>query len=150
MIDPDKPDPPPRTYGFKPKEFERLNAPSSAAAPAPTAQDLARLSGPVRAPSPAPAPTATPKPGDPNDVLTLLQQNRRVEHHHGGDQVQVRPIRSRRRRDYWLLLLVGNFIFVALPVVLGLNAVTVISAFAGLVLFNLALTWIMWIVMSDY
>jgi len=148
MVDPDKPDPPPRTYGFKPKEFERLNAPSSASPPAPSAQDLARLAGPVRA-KPSPAAVA-PKPGDPNDVVALLERNRQVEQHHGGDRVAVRATRSRRRRDFWLLLFGGNLGITALVLVLGPNAVTVLFGFAGLVMFTLGLTWIMWFVMGDY
>jgi hypothetical protein len=140
-------DPPRKNYGFKEREFKRDNAPSPGSAPMPTAKELAVMAGPVTA---SPKGATTAKAGDPNDVFTALQQNRRVEQRHGGDQVEIRKIKSKRWRDFWLLLIGGNLLIVGSVVGLGPNVVSVLFGFGGVVLFSVSLTWIMWQVMGRY
>jgi hypothetical protein len=140
-------DPPRKNYGFKERDFKRDNAPSSGSAPMPTAKELAVLAGPV---TPSPKGATKPKAGDPNDVFAALQQNRRVEQRHGGDQIEIRKIKSKRWRDFWLLLVGGNLLIVGSVVGLGPNVVTVMFGFGGVILFSISVTWIMWQVMSRY
>lgn len=164
MRDPDEPDPPPKTYGFKPKEFERLNVPTPAQPPPPSAKDLAVLAGQsARKPnSPASASSASsPTPGspavgatpaDPNDVYSIRREIRAREQADGGDVVQIKKVRSRRKRDYWLLLITSNVLFGTVTV-MGItqrNPMLLAYGLAGVVIVSLGLTWIMWFVMSDY
>lgn len=144
----DQPDPPRKFYEFKDREFKRDNVPASGAPPLPTAKELAMMAGPV-VPS-GTAATAGAKPGDPNDVYVALEQNRAVEKQAGRDDIEIRQVKSRRTRDYWLLL-------VSSELLLGLitwqgrgNPVLFVSALAGMVLVGVSLTWVMWQVMDRY
>lgn len=120
---PDEADPPRKVYGLKPKAFERVN---------------------------------TAEPGSPppaaNDVFALQRELREREIATGFDALRPteRPRSRRRPRDYWLLLLAGNGALLGLVALLGANAMTVGFAGAGLVLYTLGLTWVMWCVMGDY
>jgi hypothetical protein len=114
-------DPPPKKYGLKPKEFERVNAEPG-----------------------------TQAPSADHDVYAILQANRAREQEHGLGEVEVKAVKSRRRRDYWLLLFFGNIVIVGTAAVVGLNIMTMVYAFSGLILFSCGLTWIMWFVMDDY
>lgn len=143
----DETEPPRKTYGFKERSFPRDNAPASQQPPAPTAQDLAKLAGPVTRQS---AQAAGPKAGDPNDIQAALARNRAVEQRHGFDAVEIREVKSRRRRDYLLLLVGGNVLIVGTVLLLGANVVSVLFGFGGVILFSLSLTWIMWQVMGRY
>ena len=142
------PDPPRKNYGFKDREFRRDNAHPSGLPPVPTAKDLAMMSGPE-----APAATrakAGPKPGDPNDVFTVLQQNRAVEQREGLDAIEIRKVKSRRKRDFWLMLVGGNLLIIGMVAITGFNVVSVIFGLAGIIILSLSLTWIMWQVMDRY
>lgn len=143
----DAPDPPRKNYDFKDREFKRDNARSSEVPPMPTAKDLAMMAGPV-VPTVKNAPA--PKPGDPNDVYAALQQNRAVERKHGLDQVEIRQIKSRRKRDYWLLLGLSETLLGLLTWMGRGNPVVFVSALAGMVLVGVSITWIMWQVMDRY
>ncbi|MFT3830495.1 MAG: hypothetical protein QM691_12405 [Opitutaceae bacterium] len=57
---------------------------------------------------------------------------------------------SRRTRDYWLCVILGNGVFLAPLLLLPRNPVVVLFAVGGAVVFTAALTWIMWQLMSDY
>lgn len=140
-------DPPRKVYGFKDREFKRDNAPTGSVPPPPTVKELAMMAGPV---IPSPKGATGPKAGDPNDVYSALQHNRTIEKMHGGDQVEIRQIKSKRVRDFWLLLIGGNLLIVGVVVVLGLNPVTVIFGLGGVILFSVGLSWIMWQVMGRY
>lgn len=140
------PDPPPKTYGFKDRAFQRDNAPSSALPPAPTTKELAILAGPVVRSGPA----AGPKSGDPNDVYVTLLQNRAVERKLGKDEIEIREIKSRRAREFWLLLVGGNLAIIGSIFFSSINVMTVICGLAGLIIFSLGLTWVMWQVMDRY
>ncbi len=130
----DAPEPPPRKFAFKPKEFERVNAPR----PESAAADAA-------APTPAPVPAA-------NDVFAIRQELREREKAAGLDELKPadRPNSTRRRRDYWFLLLAGNIAIVGTAAIVGLNVMTAAFAFSGVVLYSIGLTWIMWSVMDRY
>jgi hypothetical protein len=140
-------DPPRKNYGFKAREFKRDNATGPAAAP-PTAKELAVLAGPAVASGPGGA--AGPKAADPNDVYQVLRQNRAAEHAHHLDDVNIRPTSSRRARDFWLILVGGNLAIIGAVWLSGLNPVTAVFGLAGLVVFSIGLTWIMWQVMDRY
>ena len=139
-------DPPPKVYGFKEREFKRDNATGRADAP-PTAKELAMMAGPVVK---SPRGATGPKAGDPNDVFAAMQKNRAVEKKHGLDQVDIVVVKSRRKRDFWLVLVGGNLAIIGLVAVLGLNVMTVIFGLAGLIIFSAGLSWIMWQVMDRY
>jgi hypothetical protein len=144
----ESPDPPRKNYGFKERDFKRDNAHPSALPPMPTAKDLAMMSGP-EPPATARA-KAAPKPGDPNDVFTVLQQNRAVEQRGGRDEIEIRKVKSRRKRDFWLMLVGGNLLIIGMVAITGFNVVSVIFGLAGIIILSLSLTWIMWQVMDRY
>jgi len=108
-------------YGLKPRAFEHLNAPKTA-----------------------------PEKSVEHDVFSILQQNRAVEQRHGHDEIEIRPKRSRRKRDYWLLLVGGNLLILGLVALARFNPISVIYGFSGVVILTLSLTWVMWFVMNDY
>jgi len=141
-------DPPRKVYGFKEREFKRDNAPATGTPSMPTAKELAMMAGdPVKT---GRGGATGAKADDPNDVYRALQQNRSAEHGHNLDQVEIREIKSRRKRDFWLLLVGGNLLIVGLVAVLGPNVVTIMFGFGGVVIFSIGLTWIMWQVMGRY
>lgn len=145
---PDEPDPPRKNYGFKDRDFQRDNPVGPAAAPLPTAKELAMMAGPVAKHGEAARGAA--KPADPNDVYAVLQKNRAVEKQHGLDAMEIRKIKSRRMRDYWFLMVFGNLAIVGAVALSGFNIVSVIFGLSGLIVFSLGTTWIMWQVMSKY
>lgn len=126
----DSPEPAPRKFAFKPKEFERVNAP--------------RAEGEADAAA-APTPAA-------NDVFAIRQELRAREIAAGMDTLKPadRPPSTKRRRDFWLLLLGGNLAIVGTAAVVGLNVMTVVYAFAGVILYTIGLTWTVWFVMGRY
>ncbi|HEY8993670.1 MAG TPA: hypothetical protein VIM71_03215 [Lacunisphaera sp.] len=147
---PDEPDPPRKVYGFKARDFKRDNAPASVEPPLPTAKELAMLAGtsPVDPSRRKAAPTA--KASDPNDVYTVLRENRASAAKHGLNEVEIKKIKSRRKRDFWLVLVGGNLAIIGAVVLTSINVVTVIFGLAGLIVFSLSVSWIMWQVMDRY
>lgn len=129
----DEPDPPRKYYRLTEPTFERVNPPV-AAAPMPPAAAAAPLGA-----------TGVAPVNRPNEVHALLALNRDRERAAGGFDVSVRPKRkSRRRRDYFVVLILGNALLV------GAIRLQPVFGGAGFVLFNIGLTWIMWVVMDDY
>jgi uncharacterized integral membrane protein len=139
-------DPPRKVYGFKDREFKRDNATGPAAAP-PSAKELAMMAGPVVK---SPRGATGPKADDPNDVYAAMQQNRTVEKAHGMDTIEIRKVKSRRKRDYWILMIGGNLVIVLTVLFAGPNVVSVLFGFAGVIMFSLSATWIMWQIMDRY
>lgn len=125
---PDETEPPRKTYGLKPKEFERLNAPR-----------------PEAGETTEPAPLA-------NDVFAMQRDLREREMAAGMDVLKPaeRPRATRRRRDYRLLLLGGNGAIVGVGALVDFNLMTLVCVFSGVILFSIGLTWIMWVVMDRY
>jgi hypothetical protein len=145
----DDADPPRKNYGFKERAFKRDNRRASSAPPMPTATDLAKLAG---GPVVSGAPKNAPRAGDPNDVHAVLAHNREVEKQFGGDAVKLTRTGSRKKRDYWL-------VFVSLEVVFGgvvalgvkqSNPFFLVFGLTGMVVFGIAITWIMWQLVDRY
>lgn len=141
------PDPPRKNYDFKERAFQRDNAPASGLPSLPTAKELAMMAGPG---APTAKNTNTPKAGDPNDVFAVRQANRAAEEKLGLNAVVLKTVRSRRRRDYWVILLASEAAL-AVTAVLGRgNPFVLACAVAGMGLVAFGLTWIMWQVMNKY
>lgn len=124
---PDENDPPRKVYGFKPKEFERVNAPAGEAG--------------------IPTPPA-------NDVFAIREELRAREIAAGLDQLAppAQPRPNRRRRDFLVLMLAINGVLVPLAI-WGFrtgNAVLFIYALSALVLLNIGVTWILWVLLDRY
>ena len=145
-------DPPPKNYSFKERTFKRDNVRGADVPPVPTAKELAILAGHKAAPPAKGKPSAADlaKAGDPNDVYAVLDRNRTVEQRHGLDEVEIRPKKSRRKRDYWLVLIGGNLAIVALVAVARFNPISAIFGLAGMVILTVSATWIMWFLLDDY
>jgi hypothetical protein len=147
MSQPDE-DPPRKVYGFKEREFKRDNAPKSAAAPMPTAQDLAKMAGGPGRIGRGGATAA--KADDPNDVFTALQKNRAIEQAHGLDQVEIRRIKRRKFRDYLIILVPAELLLGTITFLGHGNPVVFVSGLAGMVMLFCTITWIMWQIMDRY
>jgi len=147
---PDEIDPPRKNYGFKEREFQRDNQPSSEALPPVTTQDLAKLAGPAARSGPVPGNAA--KPGDPNDVFAVLQRNRVAEKNFGGDDIEIKKVSSRRKRDYWFAFLSAELVFGGVVVAGALlpNPFFLVFGLTGMVILGLAITWIMWQLVDRY
>jgi len=140
-------DPPPKTYGFKEREFKRDNAHPSEAAPMPTAKDLAKMAGPV---TPSPKGATGPKAGDPNDVYNALLKNRAIEQAHGLDQIEIRKVKRRKLRDY-LIIMVPTQVLLGTITFLGRgNPMVFVCGLAGMVMLGVTIAWIMWQLVDRY
>jgi hypothetical protein len=144
---PDEPDPPRKHYGFKEREFKRDNVDTPGQAPMPTARELAMTAGSHHNPA---ARKVEGKADDPNDILAVLQQNRLAAKKHGLNEVEIKEIKSRRKREFWILIVGGNLAIIGAVFFSGINVITVIFGLSGLILFSVALSWIMWQVMDRY
>jgi hypothetical protein len=145
----DEPDPPRVTYGFKPREFKRDNAPASEAGRMPTAAELAKVasSGKIV----AAVPPAGPRPHDPNDVYATLQVNRAAEKETPDPSMaDARKFLYRRKRDYWIVLGTGEAALGTVAFLTRHNSLVVICIVAGMAIFGVGLTWIMWQIMGRY
>jgi hypothetical protein len=140
-------DPPRKNYGFKEREFTRDNVRAPADAPMPTAKELAIMAGPPAAAAKGPT---GPKATDPNDVYAVLEENRANERQLGKDEIVIKKIKSKRRRDYLLLLVLGNLSIVTMVALGGFNPVSMIFGLSGIIVLSLGATWIMWFVMDRY
>ncbi|AOS44574.1 hypothetical protein Verru16b_01637 [Lacunisphaera limnophila] len=154
---PDELDPPRKHYGFKEREFKRDNVITPGAAPLPTTKDLAIAAG--TRPNPAARPAAPKadlsavgpaKADDPNDVYAVLQANRRAAQQHGLGEIEIKAVKSRRKREFWLLIVGGNVAILGGVFLSGINVITVVFGLAGLIIFSLGLSWVMWQVMDKY
>jgi hypothetical protein len=118
---PDSDDPPPRQFKFKPKEFERVNAPRG--------EDVK---------------------SDDHDVYAIRRQIREREQAAGlDDHAPPPPKKSRRPRDFWLSLALGWGALMAVggltSGLFGLLAGAVLG-----VLYAFGLWWIIFHVLDDY
>jgi hypothetical protein len=147
------PEPPPKKYDFKDRSFQRDNAPVSAHAPMPTAKELAMMAGaatPQTPADPAGLNGGANRTADPNDVYAVLRHNRAVEQQGGLDTVEIKPVRSRRRRDFWLMLLPADILLAWFTWVGRGNPFQLVLGIAGLVLITVGLAWTMFQVMDKY
>jgi hypothetical protein len=144
--DSDPPETPKPAFRFKPTEFERANRPLGEPdkTPAIDVRDLYQHANAVSAASPQPARVE-------NEVHAILRANLVQADEAGLNAVELTPQRaSRRKREYWLLLVGGNLLIAALVFGLSRNVVVLVFAGSGMIFYSLALTWIMWMVMDDY
>jgi hypothetical protein len=97
---------------------------------------------PVNAPASAPAPT-------PTSVHQLLDQNNRIAAQFE-KPLEFRPQSNQRRRDYFILMLVGNGLIGLGLFLLPKN--TLITAFgvSAMAVFSLTITWVIYGVMDRY
>jgi hypothetical protein len=63
--------------------------------------------------------------------------------------MDLRKRTSRRKRDYWLCLVLGNALF-ASALLFTRQPIVLSGCIAACAIFTTTLTWIMWQVMSDY
>lgn len=161
----DDPEPPRKFYKLKPTEFERVNSPP---APLPTPPESAPPSSMPPPPSPAeridvrdlartaagsaPLLQGTNAPANrPNDVHAMLRDNLDVANAAGLNDVTPPPKRrSRRLRDYLLLMVPVNAFFAWWAFGPNASVMTFVYGISGIVLFSAGLTWAMFFVMDDY
>jgi hypothetical protein len=101
---------------------------------------------------PVPSEENDPQPRTPdNDVMAMLRLNkeREAQREINGPITHV-PKKSRRLRDYLLSLIGGNLFIIAVVWINGLNPVTLIYGFSGIILLSAGLSWVMFQVMDDY
>lgn len=158
---PDEPDPPRKFYGLKPREFEAVNArprypgespPAAGTDPAsrPAAIDVNDL---IRSANPNGAGgLSKASPVVKNDVHAILHDNLMRAEALGLNELTPKPRRkSRRKRDYWLLMAGACAVFGTIILKSGpREPVTFIFALGGLAVSTVGLTWVMWFVMDDY
>jgi hypothetical protein len=95
-------------------------------------------------------PTATPTPA-PTDVYQVLQDNLARENAAGMNVVKPVPKRpSRRKRNFWLMLVLGNLTIAATVHLAGGSVMSNLFGFAGIILLSVSLVWVMWFVLDDY
>ena len=160
----DVPDPPRKFYGLKPREFDYVNGPPRTFAPeeVPTEPDPGITSAPA-GPITVEAlrlVAAGDKPllghNQPatraNDVHGLLAANRQRALRSGEFALTPQPKRvSRRKRDYWTLVLISNVGILGFMALLGgFNLLMMLVGLGAGLFLTAALTWIMWFVMDDY
>jgi hypothetical protein len=158
-------DPPRKFYGLKPRAFDAVNDPVQAP-----------LSDPLSdGPDPGIAHAAATKPitvqalnlaatskqpilgangpvNRANEVHAMLELNRRRARDSGAFALKpLPPRRSRRKRDFWLMVIVVNLFCVGLTAAVSrFSPLVMLYGFSCGCFFSAALGWIMWIVMDDY
>ena len=83
------------------------------------------------------------------DVLDILRDNTAV-HREKGEPLKLNNQKSRKKRDYIVCMLVGNFLIFSPSFIIPGNSLSQISMIYAHIIFSVGLTFIMWIVMSDY
>lgn len=144
-----------RFYQLKPRNFERVNAPKGEEDADPNdvrallSQNLTR-DNEARTRSPFPTkPNPRPNVDDPNDVYTVLNENL-VKHKASTQPLDLTKPPSRRRRDYFGALILGNLAFLGVGILLPINIVVALFILGGITMYSAGLTWVFWAVMSDY
>jgi hypothetical protein len=120
---PDEPDPPRKFYQLGKAEFARAN------------------------PEAGTPEAAAPQP----DAKAILQGNLSRANAAGLNELVPKAKRaSRRRRDFWILFLLGNGFFGGSLAYFGMTTIVGVFAVGGIIVFSCALTWVMWFIMEDY
>ncbi len=142
-------DPPRKFYKLKPTEFEVVNAPSGSA---PVDSTPTHVRGHLRAANATgPLPGVRPPTPQENDVHAMLRANLARADAAGLNDLAPPPKRrSRRKRDYFLVLVPMNLFFGYMALGPSANAVSLVYGLAGIVVGTCGLTWVMWFVMDDY
>lgn len=157
---PDETDPPRKFYQLKPKAFERLNEaptppagearadarPPDSASGSIDVRDLARQATPE-----GPLLGAAAAAARDNEVHAMLRENHSAANAAGLNDVQPVPQRrSRRTRDYWRVLLPVNAFFLFCIFGPYANPMTFVYGVAGIILFTIGFTWVMFFIVDDY
>ena len=129
-------------YQFKAKEFAKLNLDTT---PPVDHRELIAAANRGKSTAPGFFPPASSK--SPTTVEEVLKLNRERERQAGLDVLKPMPRAiNRRRRDYWIVLIVGNLVFF-----FGLNAIggPVVGGLMAF-FFTIGITWVMYGVMDKY
>jgi len=86
---------------------------------------------------------------EPIDVRKILKDNVAAEGRSAAGRSKPTAWKARRKRDYLLLLTIPNLIIAVILVLLPKNAATLVFGLSTIVLYSIALTWLMWVVMGD-
>ncbi len=98
---------------------------------------------------------ANPEPGiqaasRDHDVFAWRQQEQALNHQSGVDEIKIVRRSNRRAIDYWTTLLIVNLTMGAIGVWGRNNLFVLASCGAGILVFTIGLTWIMWGIMRRY
>jgi hypothetical protein len=154
----DESDPPRKFYQLKPREFEVVNhhppaSPPSASIP-PTIQPTARIDVHDlyrQAGTPGPVLGPVQKDAAKNEVHVILHDNLTRANTAGLNDLAPRPRRrSRRKRDFFIILIPLQAFFVFVAFGPYSNVATMAYGVAGIILSTIGLTWVMFFVMDDY
>jgi hypothetical protein len=146
----DEPDPPRKFYKLKETEFDRVNSPEGPA-DAPSPHDAKSVFRAAAAEKQLGIPSKTEPTSKTNEVHAVLRDNLDRANAAGLNDVPLRPKRpSRRKRDFWTVLIPvdGFFLFWAFGPYA--NPMTFVYGIAGFAMFTAALIWIMFFLMEDY
>jgi hypothetical protein len=143
---PDETDPPRKFYGLKEAEFDAVNQRSDQAQRIDVRAHFQSAAGQSGLPVPKPATKE-------NDVHAMLRDNLARADGAGLNDLSAQPKRpSRRKRDYWFLMIGGNAVLALLfaGAVKDGNAFMMAFSAAGIGAISAGITWVMWFVMDDY
>jgi hypothetical protein len=153
----DELDPPRKFYALKPRTFERANElrpqlslPGKPPDP-PENQRIDVRDHYERAKTPGPVLTLGQKVGLQNDVHVILQDN--LVHANAGGLNNLAPKRkrrSRRTRDYFVVVIPLDAFFAYVAFGHYSNVMTMAYGVAGIIISTIGLGWVMFGVMDDY
>lgn len=159
----DEPDPPRKIYGFKPREFEVANesprqpAPADPPPPAPDpgivrvhegridVRELARI-----ATGEGSALGTNAVANRPNEVHAILRDNLARANAAGLNNVSLRQRRSRRLRDYLIVVTLLNVPLGGAAVFFRHDPIMLVFILSAFVFFNIRIAWNVWAIMDDY
>ena len=90
------------------------------------------------------------EPTKPINVHTILQDNLAARPNVAPLVLNFDKKLSNRKRDYLILMFVGNALLLVLMHFLPKDPLIRVLAWSGLALYSAAVTWIVWGVMGDY
>jgi hypothetical protein len=148
----DDPDPPRQNYGFKQREIETVNAPTNEPQPLPPVRVQDLINHAVAPAKPGAVPQPSPLAQD-NEVHAMLRANVARDNAAGLNELiplEKRP--SRRRRDFWFLIISGNLLLGSLALACGAagNPMVFVCSVGGIGMISASLYWVMFHIMDDY
>ena len=150
----DELDPPRKYYQLKPREFEVVNHPPSPAGAHAGTQHTKKIEMRElyeQARTPGPVLNTTPKVAEKNQIHAILQDNLARANAAGLNTLAPKPKRrSRRMRDFFLVLVPLDAFFAYAAFGPFSNVGLMAYGVAGLIIATLGLTWVMFFVMDDY
>ena len=147
-------DPPRKYYQLKPREFEVVNDLPSADGTQGDAQQSKKIE--VRdlyeqARTPGPVLNTTQKVTEKNQIHVILHENLARANAAGLNTLTPKPKRrSRRTRDFFLVLVPLDAFFAYAAFGPHSNVGLMAYGVAGIIIATLGLTWVMFFVMDDY